>query len=246
MLLLPRLHRYAHSSTKYSACMAIYFNHIYPSQLRFLNLVVRTIIRSALCAFPNVPVSLFIDRMGWELRLYWEAPRPAQLCATHSARAFSYILNEFSTALKERGKRQEALRYCLVLLQVTRTSLCACPQGQENLCAISSLLCWLKASPSSSLLSLLWFRWGSGIEEGAPGRLGKGRLHLEISLLLSLLFPLTFLDLLISLAMLGFWIARRWASPLVHNSGGLFLSFVTFCPEVCGTVLVYTCPLLPG
>lgn len=58
-----------------------------------------------------------------------------------------------------KGRSIEMLSSCL--LQVIRMSLCACPQGQESPSAISSLLCWLKASPSWSLLSLLWFRWGS-------------------------------------------------------------------------------------
>lgn len=59
-----------------------------------------------------------------------------------------------------KGRSVEMLSSCL--LQVIRMSLCACPLEQESPSAISSLLCWLKASPSWSLLSLLWFRWGSG------------------------------------------------------------------------------------
>ena len=140
------------------------------------------------------------------------------------------------------------------LLQVIRMSLCACPLGQESPSAISSLLCWLKASPSWSLLSLLWFRWGSG-EWRWQARKFRGLFSFLVagSLLLSLVFCLLlFFDLSLSLCIgflnclsVGFSTSAYhsgglWLSPLCFDGLRFLPSFVTFCLEEHGTVCVCT------
>ena len=101
---------------------------------------------------------LFLERMGRELQLYWDPSMCQTLLGVFLTLSFDYQQPWWGEYTK--GRSTEMLPPCL--LQVIRMSLCACPLGQESPSAISSLLCWLKASPSWSLLSLLWFRWGSG------------------------------------------------------------------------------------
>lgn len=178
MMLLPCLHRYAHS------CRSISF-HGYLVQSSISQQTQTCYHCSCYChdqkwfvCFSKCPCVSFHRKDGKGINILRHPPAPPPFPLPTPARAFPTLSLNFQQPRWRKDTRPKALRCCLLVsFQETRMFLCACPQGQENPSAISSLLCWPKASPWSSLPSLHWFRWGAGPESLGEGCLNRWKFH---------------------------------------------------------------------